>query len=63
MIKTCSTGHTGFIHVNALRGGYTHVLTSRTKATSRNQSLAQLNYQSKYNAQGTTGAYNEIQIY
>jgi len=32
MIRTCSTGYTGSIHVNALRGGHTRILTSWTKA-------------------------------
>jgi len=39
MARTCSTSHTGSIHMNALGGGHTHtyILTLWTKAISRNQ--------------------------
>jgi len=40
MTRTCLIGHTGSIHVNALRGRHTCILTSWTKAISRNQSHA-----------------------
>ena len=39
LTETYSTGHTGSIHVNVLEGRHvhTHILTSRTKAISKNQ--------------------------
>jgi len=40
MIITCSTGHTGSIHVNTLVGGDTHILTLWTKAISKNRASA-----------------------
>jgi len=39
MIRTCLPGHTGFIHINALRGGHTDTHTA-DKAISKSASIA-----------------------